>query len=93
MWFHEQAKDTHVSADSVLCALVGDKSISPLFSSCGLTPEVVESAVASVRGGRPVTSATSDEHYEALEKYGVDLVGLASTGKLDPVVGRDEEVR
>ena len=88
----KKTKDSHTSVDHVLVALVNsnDKPVKAVFDSCGLTADAVSAAVESVRGGRPVTSATSDQTFESLEKFGVDLVGLAEQGKLDPVIGRDE---
>ena len=58
-----------------------------------MSKRVVEQAVKTLRGGRKVTTASAEENYEALEKYGVDLVQMAEEGKLDPVIGRDEEIR
>jgi ATP-dependent Clp protease ATP-binding subunit ClpB len=88
----KKSKDTHVSVDHVLVALVNsnDKPLRAVFDQAGLTADAVSAAVESIRGGRPVTSATSDQTFESLDKFGVDLVALAEQGKLDPVIGRDE---
>jgi ATP-dependent Clp protease ATP-binding subunit ClpB len=59
----------------------------------GLTREKLLEALVAVRGGQRVTSQTPEGTYEALEKYGRDLTALAQQGKLDPVIGRDEEIR
>jgi ATP-dependent Clp protease ATP-binding subunit ClpB len=89
----KKAKDSHVSADHVLVALVSsnDKALKTVFDANGLTSESVSSAVEAIRGGRPITTASSDAVFDALEKYGTDLCALAEEGKLDPVIGRDEE--
>ena len=63
------------------------------FRAAGLTKDKLLEALAAVRGGQRVTSQTPEGTYEALEKYGRDLTALAQQGKLDPVIGRDEEIR
>src|SRR4029078_12205044 len=59
----------------------------------GVTRDALLQALVAVRGNQRVTSATPEQAYEALEKYGIDLVAQARRGKLDPVIGRDEESR
>ncbi|RLV54934.1 ATP-dependent chaperone ClpB [Aeromicrobium phragmitis] len=59
----------------------------------GATPEALKGAFSAVRGGATVTSADAEDNYQALEKYGIDLTALAREGKLDPVIGRDSEIR
>lgn len=63
------------------------------FSSFGLTAKALEKAIESIRGNRKVDTQTPENTMNALKKYGVDLVAQAKTGKMDPVIGRDEEIR
>ena len=65
----------------------------PLLSAAGVTPEALLEAFSQIRGGARVTSAGPEDTYKALEKYGVDLTQQARDGKLDPVIGRDAEIR
>lgn len=85
--------DTLVALDHLLIALFGDKDVKAAFDESSLTKKNVSAILEEIRGGRKVTSASAEESYEALEKYGVDLVKQAEDGKLDPVIGRDEEIR
>src|ERR1700730_16575985 len=85
-------KDDYVSVEHLLLALVDEGSASPsgrYLRERGVTRESFLSALTAVRGNQRVTSATPEGSYEALEKYGRDLVADARTGKLDPVIGRD----
>jgi ATP-dependent Clp protease ATP-binding subunit ClpB len=88
-------KDEFVSVEHLLLALseLKDGAVAEAFRAAGLTKEKLLAALASVRGGQRVTSQTPEGTYEALEKYGRDLTALAQQGKLDPVIGRDEEIR
>jgi ATP-dependent Clp protease ATP-binding subunit ClpB len=88
-------KDEFVSVEHLLLALaaVNDGAVADALRAAGLTREKLEQATAAVRGGQRVTSPTPEGTYEALEKYGRDLTALAQQGKLDPVIGRDEEIR
>src|SRR5438477_2082157 len=88
-------KDEFVSVEHVLLALAGvnDGAVADALRAAGLTREKLEQALAAVRGGQRVTSQNPEGTYEALEKYGRDLTALAQQGKLDPVIGRDEEIR
>lgn len=74
-------------------ALLSDRDIASAFGEAGLTPSTMESAVRELRAGRQIDSKSAEENYEALSKYGQDLVALAEAGKLDPVIGRDDEIR
>jgi ATP-dependent Clp protease ATP-binding subunit ClpB len=85
--------DTHLAVDHVLLALTDVKEVTDALAQAGLTKAAVEEAVRSVRGGRKVEGKSAEGNYEALKKYGVDLVEAAAAGKLDPVIGRDEEIR
>jgi ATP-dependent Clp protease ATP-binding subunit ClpB len=88
-------KDEYVSVEHLLLALASlkDGPVAEALRSAGVTREKLLEAVAAVRGGQRVTSQTPEGTYEALEKYGRDLTELAKQGKLDPVIGRDEEIR
>ena len=88
----KKAKDSHISVDHVVLAMAtsNDSTTRSVFESCGVKGEALQKTIDAVRGGRPVSSSTSDQNFESLEKYGVDLVALASQGKLDPVIGRDD---
>jgi ATP-dependent Clp protease ATP-binding subunit ClpB len=91
----QRMKDEFVSVEHLLLALAGlkDGAVAEAFRSAGLTREKLLEAAAAVRGGQRVTSPTPEGTYEPLEKYGRDLTALAQQGKLDPVIGRDEEIR
>jgi ATP-dependent Clp protease ATP-binding subunit ClpB len=92
----ERLKDEYVSVEHVLLAMIDSGSGSAagrLLKEHGLTGERFLEALTEVRGAQRVTSATPESAYEALEKYGRDLVEEARTGRLDPVIGRDTEIR
>jgi ATP-dependent Clp protease ATP-binding subunit ClpB len=91
----QRMKDEYVSVEHLLLALANlkDGVVAEAFRAAGLSREKLLEAAAAVRGGQRVTSATPEGTYEALEKYGRDLTALAQQGKLDPVIGRDEEIR
>src|SRR5215470_5562792 len=88
-------KDEYVSIEHVLLAMLGEASgaASKLLRSVGLTREKLMAALQKVRGHQRVTSVNPETTYQALERYGRDLTKLAEQGKLDPVIGRDEEIR
>ncbi len=87
-------KDEYISVEHVLLALTGDSGPSGrLLREYGATRERLMQALREVRGSQLVTSQNPEATYEALERYGRDLTKLASQGKLDPVIGRDEEIR
>jgi len=91
----QRMKDEFVSVEHLLLALAGlkDRGVGEVLQAAGLTREKLLEALAVVRGSQRVTSQTPEGTYEALEKYGRDLTTLAQQGKLDPVIGRDEEIR
>ena len=91
----QRMKDEFVSVEHLLLALADlkDGAVAEAFRAAGLTRDKLLEALAAVRGGQRVTSQTPEGTYEALEKYGRDLTALAQQGKLDPVIGRDEEIR
>ncbi len=86
--------DEYVSTEHLLLALVGagDRTASVL-TAAGVTRDAVLAALREVRGAQRVTSQDPESTYEALEKYARDLTALAREGRLDPVIGRDEEIR
>ena len=87
--------DSYVSTEHLLLALAkaGGPEVSGLFRARGATPEAVEAALVEVRGNRRVESPEPEATYEALSKYARDLTEDAENGKLDPVIGRDQEIR
>jgi len=87
--------DDFVSTEHLLLALSEDAagSVARLLQSLGLTKDAILRALTAIRGSQRVTSQTPESTYQALEKYGRDLTDLAREGKLDPVIGRDEEIR
>ncbi len=92
----KQLKDEYVSVEHLLVALMDEGTSSAAgrrLREAGLTKDTFLAALAQIRGNQRVTSATPEATYEALEKYGRDLVAEARTGKLDPVIGRDSEIR
>ncbi|MDO4552803.1 MAG: ATP-dependent chaperone ClpB [Bacillota bacterium] len=88
-------KDEYVSTEHLYLALLGEKNTpsARLFKKYGVAKEGFLQALVKVRGNQRVTSSNPEENYEALEKYGRDLVEMARQGKLDPVIGRDSEIR
>ena len=92
----ERLKDDYVSVEHLLLALAGPEPATEgqrVLAAAGVTPEALLKALAQVRGGQRVTDATPEDKYQALMKYGRDLTTLARQGKLDPVIGRDDEIR
>src|SRR5437879_5849825 len=92
----EGLKDEYVSTEHLLLALVEVSSggrLHSLFDEFGITRDKVLAALVEVRGTQRVTSADPEGTYQALERFGRDLTELARKGKLDPVIGRDDEIR
>ncbi|GAC51062.1 ATP-dependent chaperone ClpB [Gordonia sp. w5E2] len=92
----KRLKDSYVSVEHLVMALSEEGSTSAagrVLTSHGVTREAFLTALTTVRGNQRVTSATPEGAYEALEKYGRDLVSEGRAGKLDPVIGRDAEIR
>jgi len=77
----------------VLAASQSDTPTGELLRKNGATPEAVATAVDQIRGGETVTDANAEDQQQALQKYTIDLTARAEAGKLDPVIGRDEEIR
>jgi ATP-dependent Clp protease ATP-binding subunit ClpB len=90
----KKLKDEYVSVEHLLLALTDDTGpAGQTLKQFGVTRDRLVKAIQEVRGSQRVTSQNPEETYQALEKYGRDLTQLASRGKLDPVIGRDEEIR
>ncbi|HEX7879757.1 MAG TPA: Clp protease N-terminal domain-containing protein, partial [Candidatus Eisenbacteria bacterium] len=89
-------KDEYVSTDHLLLAMtdrVAGSAIQKIVASAGITRDGLLKALVDVRGGQRVTDPGAEDKYQALEKYGIDLTERARAGKLDPVIGRDSEIR
>jgi ATP-dependent Clp protease ATP-binding subunit ClpB len=90
----ERLTDEYVSTEHLLLALLdGPTDAARVLGEAGITRDQVLAALAEVRGRQRVTDQTPEEKYQALERYGRDLTDLARKGKLDPVIGRDDEIR
>ncbi|MFT8423866.1 MAG: ATP-dependent chaperone ClpB [Liquorilactobacillus sp.] len=87
--------DEYIALDTVILALMKLKShpLKVYLERQGLTEKKLKEVVDDLRGGEKVTSKNQEENYKALEKYGIDLVKQVRSGKQDPVIGRDEEIR
>src|SRR2546422_740770 len=88
-------KDEYVSTEHILLALASEKRgpAAEALKSVGATRDRIEQALTAVRGSQRITSNDPESQYSALEKYAIDLTDRARKGKLDPVIGRDEEIR
>src|SRR2546430_7200311 len=90
----DRLKDEYVSTEHLLLALAEVKSVArDILSVNGVKHAAILAALKDIRGGQRVTDQNPEEKYQALQRYGRDLVELARQGKLDPVIGRDEEIR
>jgi ATP-dependent Clp protease ATP-binding subunit ClpB len=91
----DKLKDEYVSAEHLLLGLVAEKGSESarILAENGVTQDVVMGALKDIRGGERVTDQSPEEKYQALAKYARDLTDLARQGKLDPVIGRDDEIR
>ena len=92
----DKLKDEYLSVEHLLLAALGEEShtgAAKILKEFGITKDKLLAALQTVRGGQRVTSANPEATYESLEKYGRDLTRLARQGKLDPVIGRDQEIR
>ena len=90
----KELKDEYVSIEHLLLGLFDVKDeISQMLKDAGMNSKDLLDAIMDLRNGSNVTSSSQEETYNALKKYGIDLVDQATKGKLDPVIGRDEEIR
>ncbi len=87
-------KDEYVSVEHLLLGLLSNKdTVSQLMKDNGMTEKDLKTAITELRKGSTVTSSGQEETYNALNKYAIDLNAMAQSGKLDPVIGRDDEIR
>ncbi|RYE88109.1 MAG: AAA family ATPase, partial [Hyphomicrobiales bacterium] len=91
----QKSGDSFVTVEYLLLALAIEKDADAgkILSAAGVTPQGLRDAIAEVRKGRTADSASAEQSYDALKKYAMDLTARAREGKLDPVIGRDEEIR
>ena len=86
--------DEYVSLEALLLALLNVKStVATILKDAGLTDKELRAAIQELRQGQKVTSQSSEDTYQSLNKYAINLIEAARSGKLDPVIGRDEEIR
>ncbi len=90
-----KAGDGYVTVERLLLAMVltATTPVGKAFADAGLTADALNTAINDLRGGRSADTASSEDRYEALKKFARDLTDVARAGKLDPVIGRDEEIR
>jgi ATP-dependent Clp protease ATP-binding subunit ClpB len=91
----KKAGDSFVTVERLLLALAIEKDAktAKILADAGVTPQSLNAAIEEIRKGRTADSASAESQYEALKKYARDLTAEAREGKLDPVIGRDEEIR
>jgi ATP-dependent Clp protease ATP-binding subunit ClpB len=89
----QQRGDQFISSELFVLAAFEDRAIARLFKESSVVRGAVEKAIEEVRGGEKVADPNAEESRQALEKYTIDLTGRAAAGKLDPVIGRDDEIR
>jgi ATP-dependent Clp protease ATP-binding subunit ClpB len=91
----QKAGDSFVTVERLLLAIAMEKSseAGKIIANAGVTPQTLNAAIEDLRKGRTADSASAENQYDALKKYARDLTEAARTGKLDPVIGRDEEIR
>src|SRR5690606_31014769 len=86
--------DEFISTEHFLLAAARDKEkFSSIFNAAGATPEALAAALQKARGAHKVTDKNPEQKFQVLDKYTKDLTALARKGKIDPVIGRDEEIR
>ncbi|WP_386689973.1 ATP-dependent chaperone ClpB [Lonepinella sp. MS14437] len=90
----QQQQDKFISSEIFLLAALEDNgSLSQILRKCGVKKESLQQAIKQIRGGQKVDDQNAEESRQALQKYTIDLTERAEAGKLDPVIGRDEEIR
>jgi len=89
----QQRGDQYISSELFLLAAFEDRNLGRVLKDAGAVKGAIEKAIDEVRGGEKVQDPNAEESRQALEKYTVDLTARASSGKLDPVIGRDDEIR
>jgi len=90
----QQRKDEYIASELFVLACVSEKSqIGDILTKAGASQDAIEKAIDDVRGGQKIDDPNAEEQRQALEKYTIDLTERAEQGKLDPVIGRDDEIR
>ena len=89
----QQRGDQYISSELFVLAAFEDRALARIFKEAGMVRGAIEKAIDEVRGGEKVSDPNAEESRQALEKYTIDLTARASSGKLDPVIGRDDEIR
>ncbi|WP_133138908.1 ATP-dependent chaperone ClpB [Legionella genomosp. 1] len=90
----QQKKDSYISSELFILAVISEDShLSKILKQAGATTQSIEKAINELRGGAAVNDPNAEEQRQALEKYTIDLTARAEQGKLDPVIGRDDEIR
>jgi len=90
----QQRKDEYIASELFVLACVSEKSqIGDILTKAGANKDAIEKAIDNVRGGQKIDDPNAEEQRQALEKYTIDLTERAEQGKLDPVIGRDDEIR
>ena len=90
----QKRKDQFISSELFILAAVGDKGqLGSILKELGASKKIIEQAIDNIRGGQTVNDPNAEEQRQALEKYTIDLTERAEQGKLDPVIGRDDEIR
>jgi ATP-dependent Clp protease ATP-binding subunit ClpB len=91
----EQMKDEYVSLEHILLAVIEDREgrVAKALAAAGVTREAVLKALVEIRGAQRITDQNPEDKYQALERFSRDLTAIASKGNLDPVIGRDDEIR
>jgi ATP-dependent Clp protease ATP-binding subunit ClpB len=90
----QERNDQYISSELYVLAAVKDKgSLGGILRDCGVSDDALEQAIDTVRGGQQVDDPNAEDQRQALEKYSIDLTERAEQGKLDPVIGRDNEIR
>jgi ATP-dependent Clp protease ATP-binding subunit ClpB len=91
----EQMKDEYVSLEHILLAISeeGEGEAARILAASGITRDAVLKALVDIRGGQRITDQSPEDKYQALERFSRDLTAIASKGDLDPVIGRDDEIR
>ncbi|MDP6179605.1 MAG: Clp protease N-terminal domain-containing protein, partial [Desulfatiglandales bacterium] len=91
-----QMKDEYVSLEHILMAISGEeegRAATSILSAAGITRDAILKALVDIRGGQRITDQNPEDKYQALERFSMDLTAIASQGELDPVIGRDDEIR
>jgi ATP-dependent Clp protease ATP-binding subunit ClpB len=89
----QQRGDQYIASELLVLAAFEDRALARLFKEAGVVRGALEKAIEEVRGGEKVADANAEDSRQALEKYTIDLTARAASGKLDPVIGRDDEIR